>query len=238
MGGNDFGGHLAFYGAESGMEKLTSDLSALYTQFQVPQNAQIQEPGQLSPTAAMVNNMTYIETITYPVDAFGNPVSSYNTVSAGANQGLYAEITPMTMQVIATRPSGASVNVTRKVEVAEIPVFQFGVFCGYDCSYFAGPNFSFGAAFTPTQPVPCLWRRTGISMTSSPPFSRLLWIQLENGHPTTVNYGGTVYVPKASAGCQLKHVSSNRWELRGPSRRRSATHRRQLRRRYPTVAGA
>ena len=23
-------------------------------------------------------------------------------------------------------------------------MFQFGVFCGYDCSYFPGPNFSFG----------------------------------------------------------------------------------------------
>ena len=44
----------------------------------------------------------------------------------------------MEMQVIATRPSGASVNMTRKVEVSLIPVFQFGVFCGYDCSYFPG----------------------------------------------------------------------------------------------------
>ena len=42
MSGNDMESNLAFYGAESGMEKLTSDLSALYSQYQVPTNAQIQ----------------------------------------------------------------------------------------------------------------------------------------------------------------------------------------------------
>ena len=72
------------------------------------------------------------------------PQSTFNTISAGANQGLYAQIIPMTLQVIAARPLGASVNITRQVEVALIPVFQFGVFCGYDCSYFPGPDFSFG----------------------------------------------------------------------------------------------
>src|SRR3984885_9514551 len=107
MGGNDLEANLAFYGAESGMEKLTSDLSALYTEYQVPQNAQIQNLINFPPTSAMVSNMSYTETITYPLDGNGNPVSTYNTVSSGANQGLYAEITPMTLQVIATRPSGA-----------------------------------------------------------------------------------------------------------------------------------
>ena len=33
---------------------------------------------------------------------------------------------------------------TRDVEVAQIPVFQFGVFSDSDLSYFAGPNFDFG----------------------------------------------------------------------------------------------
>ena len=144
IGGNDLETNLAFYGAESGMEKLTADLSSLYAQYMIPSNAQIQNLVNFPPTSAMVSGMSYTETITYPTDASLNPVSSWNTVSSGSNQGLYAEIIPMTMQVIATRPAGASVNMTRKVEVALIPVFQFGVFCGYDCSYFPGPNFSFG----------------------------------------------------------------------------------------------
>ena len=36
MGGNDLEANLAYYGAESGMEKLTADLSGLYTQARFP----------------------------------------------------------------------------------------------------------------------------------------------------------------------------------------------------------
>ena len=42
IGGNDLEENLAYYGAESGMEKLTSDLSSLYGQYQAPKNPQIQ----------------------------------------------------------------------------------------------------------------------------------------------------------------------------------------------------
>src|SRR5260370_13243747 len=144
------------------MEKPTADLSSLYAQLLNPPNAQIPNLVNLPPTSAMVSGMRYTETITYPTDAARNPVSSWNTVSSGSNQGLYAEIIPMTMQVVATRPAGASVNVTRKVEVALIPVFQFGGFCGYDSSYFPGPNFSFGGpVHTNQQRVLARVRRLG-----------------------------------------------------------------------------
>ncbi len=88
MGGNDLESNMAYYGAESGMEKLTADLSSLYTQYMIPTNAQIQNLANFPPTPAMVSGMNYTETITYPTDASGNPVSGWNTVSAGANQGL------------------------------------------------------------------------------------------------------------------------------------------------------
>src|SRR5215467_7189422 len=105
MGGNDLEANLAFYGAESGMEKLTTDLSALYSTYMIPTNAQIQALKNNPPTSAMVSGMSYNESISYSLDANGNPISTWNTVSAGSNQGLYAEIIPMTMQVIATRPA-------------------------------------------------------------------------------------------------------------------------------------
>src|ERR1022692_294076 len=206
MGGNDLEANRAFYGAESGMEKLTADLSALYAQYQVPTNTQIQNLINFPPTAAMVSGMTYVETITYPVNSGGSPVTSYNTVSAGSNQGLYAEIIPMTLQVIATRPEGASANITRKVEVALIPVFQFGVFCGYDCSYFAGPNFGFGGRVHTNQN---LFLASGADLVFNDKlsaFQQIVMDQLENGNPTTAGYPGTVYVPKASSGCALNGV--------------------------------
>jgi len=146
MSGNEQEDNLAYYAAESGIEKLTADLSSLYQTSMSPSNAQIQNLVNFPPTSTMVPGVTYAPppTISYALDANGNPQSSPNTISAGSNQGLYAEIVPMTLTVNATRPSGASVNITRRIEVALIPVFQFGVFCGYDCSYFPGPNFSFG----------------------------------------------------------------------------------------------
>ena len=203
MGGNDLEANLAYYGAESGMEKLTADLSALYTQYMIPTNSQIQNLVNFPPTAAMVSSMNYTESITYPVDANGNPTSSWNTVSSGSNQGLYAEIIPMTMQVIATRPAGASVNVTRKVEIALIPVFQFGVFCGYDCSYFPGPNFSFGGRVHTNQSLFLAAGGDLVFNDKISAYTQLVMDELENGHLTTTGYPGTVYVPKASGGCAL-----------------------------------
>jgi Tfp pilus assembly protein PilX len=203
MSGNNLEDNLATYGAESGMEKLTSDLSALYTANMTPTNVQIQNLTNSPPTSAMVGAMNYTETISYAQDANGNPVSSWNTISSGSNQGLYAEIVPMTLQVIASRPPSASVNMTRKVEIAQIPVFQFGVFCGYDCSYFPGPNFSFGGRVHTNGN---LFLASGSSLVFNDKlsaFKQIITDELENGHPTSAGYGGTQYVPKASAGCPL-----------------------------------
>ena len=203
IGGNDLEANMAFYGAESGMEKLTADLSSLYTQYMVPSNAQIQNLINFPPTSTMVSGMSYRETISYPTDANGNPANGYNTISAGSNQGLYAEIVPMTLQVIATRPAGASVNMTRKVEVAMIPVFQFGVFCGYDCSYFPGPDFSFGGRVHTNQNLFLAAGGDLVFNDKIAAFQQIVMDRLENGHVTTAGYGGTVYIPKASGGCPL-----------------------------------
>ena len=203
IGGNDLEANMAYYGAESGMEKLTADLSSLYTQYMIPSNAQIQNLVNFPPTSAMVSGMSYAETITYPTDANQNPVTGWNTVSSGANQGLYAEIIPMTMQVTATRPAGASVSMTRKVEVALIPVFQFGVFCGYDCSYFPGPNFSFGGRVHTNQNLFLAAGGDLVFNDKLAAYQQLVMDRLENGHMTSAGYGGTVYVPKASGGCPL-----------------------------------
>ncbi|MGC1453251.1 MAG: hypothetical protein WA830_24740, partial [Candidatus Sulfotelmatobacter sp.] len=186
--------------------KLTADLSALYTQYMVPTNLQIQNLINFPPTSAMVSGMNYTESITYPVNAGGTPVSSYNTVSSGSNYGLYAEIIPMTLQVIATRPAGASVNVTRKVEIALIPVFQVGVFCGYDCSYFPGPDFSFGGRVHGNQNLFLAAGGNLVFNDKIAAFNQVIMDQLENGHSTTAGYGGTVWVPKASGGCALAPI--------------------------------
>jgi Tfp pilus assembly protein PilX len=203
MSGNGLENDQAFYGAESGMEKLTADLSALYTAYMVPTNAQIQNLATNPPSSSMVGSVTYNEAITYATNAQGNPVATWNTISAGSNQGLYAEIVPMTLSVNALRPEGAFVNMTRQVEIALIPVFQFGVFCGYDCSYFAGPNFGFaGRVHTNGN----LFLASGNNLVFTDKvgaFQQIITDQLENGWTTTNGYGGTIWASKVSNGCIL-----------------------------------
>ena len=171
MGGNDLEGNLAYYGAEAGIENLTSQLSQLYQTSQAPNSAALNalvSPANY-PTAvsgANITNMNYVETITWPTTRTDgtacpnapDPCGSWDIVGSGPNQGMVATLIPFTLQVTASRQAGsgqvssssiaattgASVNLTRTVEVALLPAFEFGVFCDGDCDYFAGPNFNFG----------------------------------------------------------------------------------------------
>jgi type II secretory pathway pseudopilin PulG len=143
VGSNDLETNQAYYGAESGMELLTANLAALYQQSQSPTPLQITALTNNPPDPTMIGSMNYQESITWVPDANGNPKSTPSVISSGSNEGLTAEIIPLTLKVTASRPGGASVNMTRGVEVALIPVFQFGVFSDSDLSYFAGPNFDF-----------------------------------------------------------------------------------------------
>src|SRR5215472_9703513 len=171
MGGNDLEGNLAYYGAEAGIENLTSELSQLYQSSQSPNAGSLQALVNPSnyPTAvsgANITNMNYVETITWPPTKTDgtpcpnapDPCGSWDIVGSGPDQGMVATLVPFTLQVTATRQAGsgqasaystnaatgASVNLTRTVEVALLPAFEFGIFCDGDCDYFAGPNFNFG----------------------------------------------------------------------------------------------
>ena len=219
MSGNGMQGDLAYYGAEAGMEKLTADLANLYQSSMSPCNQQITNLATSTywPTQAMVGNISYSESITFNstgslTSCSSKPTTAWNTISSGSNQGLYAELIPMTLQVIATRPggnantssAGAAINITRNVEVALIPVFQYGVFCGFDCSYFAGPDFSFGGRVHTNGN---LFLASGgselVFNDKVQAYKQIIMDRLENGWLTTTNYAGTVYVPNAAGGCPL-----------------------------------
>src|SRR3954471_3466288 len=53
VGSNDLESNEAFYGAESGMEKLTADLAALYQLNQAPTPGQITGVASNAPTSSM-----------------------------------------------------------------------------------------------------------------------------------------------------------------------------------------
>jgi Tfp pilus assembly protein PilX len=206
VGSNDLEANTAYYGAESGMEKLTADLASLYQQKLAPTQADLTKLAQTSPpSSAMVAGMTYVETAAWSnVDAAGNPITTTSIVSQGAYAGLTAEIIPMTLQVSAIRPSGASVNMTRGVEIALVPVFQFGVFSDSDITYFAGPEFSFlgrvhtngNLYLTSNHPGPLV---LGDKITA---VGQIMRDRLPNNYPVSAGtYDNSVYVPNTSGGC-------------------------------------
>ena len=121
VGDNDLETNRAYYGAESGMELLTANLAALYQQSQSPTPAQITALTTNPPDSSMINGMNYQETISWTPDANGNPASRTRRDRSGEQSGLTAEIVPLTLKVAAARPGGASVNMTRGVEVALDP---------------------------------------------------------------------------------------------------------------------
>ncbi|MGB6839673.1 MAG: PilX N-terminal domain-containing pilus assembly protein [Candidatus Sulfotelmatobacter sp.] len=226
MGGNDLEGSLAFYGAESGIENLTAQLSQLYQTSQTPTAAAITAltvpanyPNMV--TGSNITNMNFAECITWPPNAtcpapVTNPSGNWDIVGSGSDQGMVATLIPYTLTVTATRAStageatnnnaltnitGASVNLSRTVEVALLPAFEFGVFCDGDCDYFAGPNFNFGGRVHTNGN---LFLASGANLTFTDKIAavgQVITDQLENGWPTSNGYGGNTYVPNAAAGC-------------------------------------
>ena len=225
MGGNDLEGNLAYYGAQAGIENLTAEISQLYQTSQTPNAAAIQAlaapanyPNNI--TGSNITNMNYVESVTWPsVDASGNPCTNpcgtWDIVGAGQDQGMVATVIPLTLNVTATRLAGAgesstnasvsspgaSVNLTRTVEVALLPAFEFGIFCDGDCDYFAGPDFNFGGRVHTNGN---LFLASGANLTFTDKIAavgQVVLDQLENGHPTNSGYGGQVWVPNAGGGC-------------------------------------
>jgi hypothetical protein len=229
MGGNDLESNLAYYGAESGIENLTAQLSQLYQSSPAPDAASINAlttPANY-PTAVSGSNITGINynqySITWPPNQTNgqpcpntpNPCGSWDIVGSGPNQGMVATLIPFNLQVTATRassageatnnsaiaPTGASVNLTRTVEVALLPAFEFGVFCDGDCDYFAGPDFNFGGRVHTNKN---LFLASGSVLTFTDKIAavgQIVLDRLENGHPTSAGYNGSIFAPNAAGGC-------------------------------------
>ena len=204
VGSNDMEDNLAFYGAESGMEKLTADISNLYAGVQNPNAGQISALGATSPAglSGIVGSINYTEKVWQPTDNTGAIIPpGNNIISSGPEAGLHAETIPISMQVQATTPSGASVNMYRTVEVALIPVFQFGVFCDSDCSYFAGPQFDFAGRIHTNGN---LFLASGSNLFINDKvtaFGEIILDRLANDHLTSAGYTGNVYLANAPNGC-------------------------------------
>lgn len=151
LGGNNKSRELAFYGAEAGMEKMTTDVANEFASSGSLTAANVAAITALPPTG--LTGVTYLNaaggstyTLSFVPDAFGNPQTNNATIlPPSPYAGMQGLITPFTMNVAAQNTStGAEVKLTRQVQVVAIPVFQFGIYSDSDLSFFNGPSFSFG----------------------------------------------------------------------------------------------
>ena len=199
---NDYG--KAFYAAEAGMEKLTADLGTLFDQNYAPPTAQVNALQAAPPAIAGISYTTasglngYTITSTNPVDSAGNYLPTVTQIQSGAYQGMTALATPYVLSVTARTTAGSEVKLQRTTQTVGIPMFQFGVFCDPDCSFFAGPNFNFGGR---THTNGNLWLASGATLTMSDrvtAYKDVITYTLENGNPVSNGYTGTVAVYNGS----------------------------------------
>jgi hypothetical protein len=143
----------AFYGAESGMEKLTADLGALFGTTYAPSGAQVNAIALTPPVLPSSSGVSYIDVlgnstynIAFPTDGKGNPLAQFAQITSGSSafQGMTALETTYTMTVAARTNTGGEAKLVRTTQTVGIPLFQFGIYSETDLSFFPGPNFNFG----------------------------------------------------------------------------------------------
>ncbi len=142
LSGMDMEGTQAYYGASAAMEKMVVDLNALYAGPQEPTVAAIEALGT-STYYPSLPGVTYSQYSLSVPNTGGMFDVEVRAISGGPSHGLMADIIPVTLSVRAQEAGGKVAELTRKVEISRIPVFQFGVFSDGDLSYFPSADFPF-----------------------------------------------------------------------------------------------
>lgn len=201
VGGADVQNNLAYHNAEGGIEQMTADLAATFQSAQAPQASDI---CALSAHQPVIMGVTWKDYTVTPASGCLAPLQAqFGQVQSGPSQGLWAQLIPVNMFATASQVGGQEVSMLRTAQVALIPVFQFGVFCDGDCSFFSGPNFDFAGRVHVNGD---LYPEVGSGSTLTfhdkvTVYGNVVRAQLANGFPTATNYNGTVLVPKAAQGC-------------------------------------
>ncbi|MGA3092146.1 MAG: hypothetical protein ABSD75_26355 [Terriglobales bacterium] len=205
VGGTDLQNNVAFHAADGGIEKMATDLSATFKNLQSPKTSDI---CNLSGTAYQPSlvGVTWTQYSVQPASGctVDPPTHVWGQIQSGPNQGLWAQIIPITMLTTAAVSGGQEVSMTRTAQVALIPVFQFGVFSESDVSFFSGPNFTVGG---PVHTNGDLYPFVGPGSTLTfqgkvEAFGNVVRTQLANGYGAATNYAGTVDVATTSSnGC-------------------------------------
>ena len=209
----------AYAVAHAGMEKLTSDLAALFSTDYSPSGAQISAVAANVPslppftytdpdgtsgykvqfTATVSGVPTAVSTPTTATPVPDDPTAG-TTIAAGPYQGFKGLVTHYNIMVTSRSTSGAEVRMRRELQTVDVPVFQFGVFSESDLSFHAGTNFTFGGRVH-TNGNLFLTSGNSSTLTLSDKVTALGVVvrkYLDNGVLATGNWGGLVKMAKGT----------------------------------------
>src|ERR1017187_7548381 len=212
VGGTDMQNNLAYHAAEGGIEKMYSDLTAVF------QNAQAPAPSVICAVGASGNQPSMVgvtwtqysvmpgsnQTTTGGAACPSSLTATWGQVNAGQNKDLWAQVIPVNMLVTAQMLGGQEVSMARTAQVALIPVFQFGVFSESDLSYFSGQPLDFaGRVHTNGDLYPFVTGGNPLTFHANvSAYGNIVRTQLPNGLDATSAYNGAVYVSTGTgAGC-------------------------------------
>ncbi len=211
----------AFYASEAGMEKMTADLGTLFDSTYSPTAAQLSvitsAPPSLPGIQFLSPDGTSGYTLTYPVDANGNPAATNIQIKSGPYQGMIALATPYTLTVTAHTANGAEVKLQRTSQTVGIPMFQFGIFSDPDLSFHAGPPFSFGGRVH-TNGNLWLAEGGGNTLTMSDRVTavkQVIRTNLANGQSITSGWSGTVNITTAPGTASFRSLASTEGSVTG-----------------------
>ena len=199
----------AYYVAEAGMEKMMVDLNNLFLSNQSPTVAQIQAVGSTPPTLA---GYSFPEYQLMVPNVSGNPTFTVRTISSGPSQGLVAQLLPITLATTSRASNGAEVRMTRDIEIALIPVFQFAAFSDTDLAYFPSQGFvstgrvhTNGNLYMHTPSTKKIVFRSKVTAAG-----HVVRAEMQNRNDTVaMGWTGEVLFPTASGGCNSDTAGAN-----------------------------
>ncbi|HEX4488271.1 MAG TPA: hypothetical protein VH088_18480 [Terriglobales bacterium] len=203
VGSSDLENNAAYHSAEGAMEKMASDLNGMYSSILAPSSNDIQNLKNLAPTNdPMVTYPDY--TLTPHTKSDGTLNTGWGKISSGAYKDLYAQVLQVDLLATAQRRLGDQVSMMRTVEVAMIPVFQFGVFSDSDLGFYSSPDLDFNGRVHTNGDL-YLGVANGNTITfhdKITAYGEVIRTQLPNGlDASSNNDGGTVNILTASQGC-------------------------------------
>ena len=204
VGTQDVQNNVSFHAAEGAIEKMTADLANLFQDSLSPSTSDISSLA-VSPGPPVFSGISFPGyTLTPITNAAGNIAETPAVVAAGPYAGLNAETMQVNLQATAQGLLGDEVQMSRTVEVALIPVFQFGVFSDGDLAFFQNPTLTFNGTIHTNGDLylGCAASYTCTFTSKMSAYGNIIRAVIPNGVSVgTIGDTGSVKVPGEPGGC-------------------------------------